>query len=270
MGGFYSPDQFTFEVDPMPSAAGASVLGVFFVVYFLVMLATMALSMASYVLHSLGLYTIASRRGIRNSWLAWIPLGNLWILGNISDQYQYIVKGKVKNRRKLLLGLTIGAVVVCFFLMGTFVLGLFLTEGVGGEIATGILLIVLSAILIAAVSITLVILEYMCLYDLFRSCEPSNAVLYLLLSIFFTVMMPIFVFLCRKKDLGMPPRKQPAPQQVVVPTVEPIVDPTVVEEVVIPTVEPIVDPTVVEKVVIPTVEPVVEEGFAQPEEFEDE
>ena len=50
----------------------------------------------------------------------------------------------------------------------------------------------------------------------------------------------------------MPPRKQPAPQQVVVPTVEVVVDPNVVEKVVVPTVEP------------------VAEGFAQPEEFEEE
>ena len=61
------------------------------------------LSVAMYVFGSLGLYTLASRRGIRNPWLAWIPVVNVWIIGSLSDQYRYVVKGEEKNKRKTLL-----------------------------------------------------------------------------------------------------------------------------------------------------------------------
>ena len=62
---------------------------------------------AMYVLTSLGLYTIAKRRAIRNAWLAWIPVVNCWIIGCISDQYRYVVKGQMKSRRKSLLTLSV-------------------------------------------------------------------------------------------------------------------------------------------------------------------
>jgi len=122
-----------------------------------------------------------------------------------------------------------------------------------GEIVAGVLLILLGGLLMAAIAVAMLIYYYLCLYDLYNSCNPSNGVLFLVLSIVFSVTVPFFVFACRKRDSGMPPRKQPEPQQVVVPTVEVVVDPTVVE-----------------KVVVPTVEPVLEEGFASPEEFEEE
>ena len=65
------------------------------------------LSILAYILQALALYTIAKRRGIRKPWLAWIPFGNSWILGSLSDQYHYVTKRTIKNRRKLLLGLEI-------------------------------------------------------------------------------------------------------------------------------------------------------------------
>ena len=64
-------------------------------------------AIVSYVLRSVGLYTIAKRRGIHHPWLAWLPIGDAWIMGSISDQYQYVAKGKIRNRRKVLLGLNI-------------------------------------------------------------------------------------------------------------------------------------------------------------------
>ena len=252
MGGFSYPDHFIFDAEPMPEMFDTGVLGVFLIVYLLFLLFAMALSMVSYVLHSLGLYTIAERRGIRHSWLAWLPGGNIWILGSISDQYQYVAKGKVKNRRKLLLGLIIGLIVVYVGWIVAMMMSLILSEGTASGVAASVLFVVLGALILAALAILTLVYEYVCLYDLYHSCNPGNATVFLVLSILFSVTMPFFVFVCRKKDLGMPPRRRPAPQQVVIPTVETVVDPTVVE-----------------KVVIPTVEPVTEEGFAQPEEFEE-
>ena len=39
----------------------------------------------AYVMFSLGLMTLAKNKGIENAWLAWIPIGNLFILGKIVE-----------------------------------------------------------------------------------------------------------------------------------------------------------------------------------------
>ena len=210
----FSPDQFTPPNDMqvfLPAGEVTGLAGILLAVYALVMFAYSMLGLISYVLHSLGLYTIAKRRGIHNSWLAWLPFGNLWILGSISDQYQYVVKGKIRNRRKAMLWLSIPLIPVCFI---WFVI--LIVSAVSGS---GFLLVIAVLIGLFTMAVTLTVVQYIAYYDLFTSCNRENAVLYLVLGIFIPVTLPFFVFACRKKDLGMPPRKQPvsrqAPMQIV-------------------------------------------------------
>ena len=40
--------------------------------------------LVGWILSSVGLYKVAKRRGIRNAWLAWIPIGSEWVLGSVS------------------------------------------------------------------------------------------------------------------------------------------------------------------------------------------
>ena len=110
------PDIFGFT-DAAIAGTGAFFSTVI-IVYFVVFLLSYAYSILVYILQSLGLYTIAMRRGIRHPWLAWVPFGIHWILGSIADQYQYVAKGKVKNRRKVLLGLMIALAVLVLVLFG--------------------------------------------------------------------------------------------------------------------------------------------------------
>ena len=60
-------------------------------------------------------------------------------------------------------------------------------------------------------AIALTVYQYMCYYDLYHSCDPNNSVLFLVLSIVFSGIMPFLVFACRNKDNGMPRPKPPAP-----------------------------------------------------------
>lgn len=241
MGGFDYPYQYEFEMDIIPEASGFGALGVFLVLYLLIMFFTTAFSLVCYVLQSYGLYTIANRRGIRNSWLAWVPVGNMWILGSISDQYQYVAKGKVKNRRKLLLGLNIGLVVATVGWFIAILASSLMSESVVNGVITFVLIMLLGYLAFLTMVVIATVYMYLCCYDLYHSCNPGNAVLFLVLSIVFPVTLPFFIFACRKKDLGMPPKKKPAPQ--------PVVE-IVAEE--------------------PAEEPVTEEGYARPEEFEEE
>ena len=108
--------------------------------FYLLML---AFAVLSYVFQSLGMYTIAKRRGIHNPWLAWVPVGSSWLLGSISDQYHYVVKGEERSKRKVLLGLQIGfiALYIAFVACWIWAFGNLFMEAFasGGEqiIATG-------------------------------------------------------------------------------------------------------------------------------------
>ncbi len=198
----------------LPDFDGATVLSggfavVLIVIYLLIAFASMALSIVSYVLQSIGLYSIAERRGIHHSWLAWIPLGNLWVLGSISDQYQYVAKGKIKNRRKSMLWLSVAIIAVYLIWVVFLVLSMFSNDDF---LTVFIILIGIIGLMVTAIVLTIV--QYMAYYDLFVSCNRENAALYLVLGILVSVTLPFLVFASRKKDLGMPPRKQPTPQAV--------------------------------------------------------
>ena len=197
----------------------------FFGIFYLVsVLLAWGVGIGTYVLQALGMYTIAKRRGIKKPWLSWIPVGDLWILGSLSDQYRFVVKGKVKNKRKALLILDIVMVVVCVILYVVF--GALLVQVLAYDdymlaadhtlminmLGTAIGLLIVGLIMLG-LSVAVKVIRYMALYDVYTSCEPKNSTLYLVLSIFFEIAVPILLFLYRNKDGGMPPRKQPAVEQ---------------------------------------------------------
>lgn len=179
---------------------------------------SMLFVIAAYVLTSLGLYTIARRRGLNKPWLAWIPVVNCWILGSLSDQYHYVVKRENKSKRKSLLILSIITLVlsVMIFVLAVVLLFQVITGTYGRfsdtelmEMAMGPVVGILGLCLpLCGVAIAYAIIRYMALYDVYKSLDPDNCVLYLVLSILIGVTEPFFLFFNRNKDLGMPPRQE--------------------------------------------------------------
>ena len=180
----------------------------------------MLLSIASYVLTALALYTIARRRGLRNPWLAWLPVADSWLLGSLSDQYRYVVKGEHKSKRKILLFFRIVIAFMWISLMGLLVNLCFhavgnafwgsMTEDRVFQILHQALNLLVVLLPLIGISIAYAVFRYMALYDLYKSLDPANSVLFLVLSILFGVTEPFFLFFSRNKDDGMPPRKEPS------------------------------------------------------------
>lgn len=194
----------------MIGAAGI-VTGIFLLVYFLIL----AFGVVSYVLSAVGMYRIAKRRGIHHPWLAWVPVGNCWLLGSISDHYQYVVKQKITKRRKTLLILSIIALGLSLLLSGSLVTTILVAESAGSEVLSviAIALSTLSYIGMMGLSIAILIFSFIAYYDLFQSSKPNMAVLFLVLGIIFNVTLPFFVFACSESDSGMPPRRPRQPAQ---------------------------------------------------------
>ena len=189
------------------------------------------LGIAAYVLTALALYTMAQRRGIKNAWLSWVPVINCWIIGSLSDQYRYVVKGEIKNKRKTMLILNIiNWVLTAVLVIGIVVMAVMgiqsamgpYSDDIFGTVIGAVAGVALLSLPIVGISIALAVIRYMALYDIYTSCQPQNNVLFLVLSIIFRITEPFFLFLCRDKDEGMPPRKQ---EPVYTPPQEPWNDP---------------------------------------------
>lgn len=180
----------------------------------------MVVGLILYIFRASGLYTIAKRRGIRHAWLAWVPVGFYWLTGCIADQYRYVVRGEVKNRRTIMLVLSLITSVVssvCLCVSGAGMIGMLSQlETSGTQAMEGLALggsygmSALLSLLGSAASMTLLVFWYISLYDLYTSCNPKNSVVFLVLGIFLPFLNSIFTFAVRSKDDGMPPRKQPA------------------------------------------------------------
>lgn len=181
-----------------------------------------------YVFRSIGVYSIAKRRRLQHPWLAWVPVADSYLLGCISDQYRYVVKGQHKSKRKWLLGLQIvlmvlGTVVAAMAVGTVTRVAGFAMRGadesrIFREVMSSMVSLLAVALPVMGVAIGFAVVRYMALYDLYTSVDPRNNVMYLVLSIFFQVTEPFFIFFNRHKEDGMPPRRQttanpePAPE----------------------------------------------------------
>ena len=179
----------------------------------------MLLSIAGYVLTALALYTIARRRGLKNPWLAWIPVADCWLLGSLSDQYRYVVKGEHRSKRKILLFFRVLITIMWNSLMGLLANLFFhafgsmfwgsMNDDQIFQILHQAMNLLVLCLPLMGISIAYAVFRYMALYDIYKSLDPENCVLFLVLSILFGITEPFFLFFSRVKDGGMPPRKQP-------------------------------------------------------------
>lgn len=238
---YYGEFESSFPGVMEGAAAGVAgiVTGIFLIVYFLLM----GVSVVSYVLGALGTYRMAKRRGIHHAWLAWIPVGCNWLLGSISDHYQYVAKHKVTKRRKVLLILSIilmGISILFGIATGVTVASMDAVSADMGGAILSVALLVISYLAVLGMSIAICVIGYIAYYDLFQSSRPEYAVLFLVLGILFSMAIPFFVFACSKHDKGMPARRAPQePPQV---SFEPEYEPPAEEEIPVVEAEVVEDP----------------------------
>ncbi len=172
-----------------------------------------AAPLVSYILHSLSLYTISRRRKLPHAWVSWVPVINIFQLGTVADHYRLAYKGK---RGLLRWGLILSFAIYC---VGVFIVMAAVLEvllgALAGAITVGLLLLsedyvagmeAMSARAESVVSAcTLLcalffVVNAVARYRVYRSCHPSAAVPYLLLSIFLPFLRPLLLFQLRNKD----------------------------------------------------------------------
>ena len=196
----------------------------------------MLFAVVVYLLQAVGLYSVAKRRRIPRPWLAFLPIGESWILGSISDRYQFVRNKRYRNRKKLLVCTELTIYALCsaiYFFFGSLLINMqtiiatykvyigwygkpiYQNQTVtfpprADDILAAeqlVLVLLLAAFLL---SIIFLMFRYFACYDYYASCRPDLKVVFLVLSIVFPVTIPFFVFACRKHDLGL--QEQPEEQ----------------------------------------------------------
>ncbi len=203
---YYINDYSDFKTLGDTLVLGVSVLGVLLFI-------ALAIYLVFYIFESIGLYTMAKRRGIKYPGLAWVPIGNVWIIGSLADHYMNITELRNTKSRYILLWLNIviGAlsVMVSIVLLGFGLSAIMEAFNSRHYVADSYILSMFGMLGLAGVmwllAVTQQVFMYIAFYRIFKSCQPSNAVLYLVLSIFVNVSLPFILFAIRNKDEGMIP-----------------------------------------------------------------
>lgn len=179
-------------------------VGILLVVY----LFLLGVGIAGYIMNSIALQKIASRRLISNAWLAWVPVANSWVIGSIADEYDD--KNGIKRKwRVVLLTLSlisIGGIVAGYVGLISSVVSMSMQTdfmnvdhtGVAGMIGMfiGAYVVLLVAAVIASAQ---GICNTICLYKIFESTVPEKSVKYLLLSLLVPLAKSICLLKCRNK-----------------------------------------------------------------------
>lgn len=183
----------------------------FFFTFFIGAIAVSAvIGIAIYLLESISVYKMAKSAEIKNPWLAFIPVANDWVFGTLAEKYKK-KNGTKSARFGVILPVLEGIVLIEAIALTIFtvisikeITGYALdavntsTEMVPEQFMSLIPVIILYFALMA-VAIAYAVVFFIALWRVYYSFDKSNATLYIVLSIIFTISVPIILFIIRNR-----------------------------------------------------------------------
>lgn len=145
------------------------------------------------LLTALALWRTARWFGVRRPWLALIPVADLWVLGTLGDRYHSRARGKEKHMGRNLPLLGAAALGSILIVAGVWQL----THNL--DMATGLALALDMGVLYLAIGIWGVFLvqRFLALWDLYQGYAPLRKSRYIVLSVLFPFLIPLFIYRCR-------------------------------------------------------------------------
>lgn len=172
------------------------------------------ISIVMYLLQAFGLYGMAKGSGISRPWRGFIPFANTFLFGKIAERY---VKKDGKRSAKFgvlllvfeILTLVLAIVTIAFTVSMIFVL---VSSGDETEVAYSIIspmiAMFIACFVLMGVSIAYIVLYYISLWRIFAVFDYNNATVYFVLSIVFSFLGPIFLFVLRNKEPVFDPKER--------------------------------------------------------------
>ena len=191
--------------------------------YMLYSLFVMAYGAYAYIGMGLGGFRMARKIGMTNPWMFWIPMANVYAMGNLADQQAALCEGRSTAFRKKMLAWNI--VIICAALL--FVIAMIpilvvatvhgtmdengtvtIPEAYMEDLVGPSLFFLFSLLVLLVLSVIYLVVYYKVLYRIFKLYAPDGAVGLLILSIFVNAAIPaIFLILSGKEPaLPMPAR----------------------------------------------------------------
>ena len=164
------------------------------------------ISLVMYLLQAFGLYGMAKDSGISAPWRGFIPFANTFLFGKIAERY---VKKDGKKSAKfggLLLAFEILTLVLAFVTVAFAISMIFVLIAAENEtdlaysIVAPMVAMFISCFVLMGVSIAYIVLYYVALWRIFTAFDYNNATVYFVLSILFSFLGPIFLFVLRNKQ----------------------------------------------------------------------
>jgi hypothetical protein len=152
----------------------------FFAAYLVLAIFILLVGLLAYVMGSVGMYQIASRRGMANPWMAWLPYASSYLLGAIADDINKR-KNKVSNYRWLLLGFLLSSTLFPLII----ILSPFVATVLG--------------IFSFALALATTVIGYIAYYMIYEEYTHTAAGL-LVLSILVSPALPFILFAIRNND----------------------------------------------------------------------
>ncbi len=176
---------------------------ILFVFYFIFGLVSVILSLTLYVLMAVSVYKMSKPFGFRGRWFAFVPYFSDYAYGRLAGA---TIKQKSDFLAKLLLFLNI--IASAFFMISALLCSLSVIDLVfaaddallnNQALDTASLKTFIVPLLFMAVAVVLSliykIVYLVCTYKIFKIFSSQNAVLYLVLSIIFPFLLPVFLFI---------------------------------------------------------------------------
>lgn len=174
-------DPFYGDATPYGSQMNGlyGVLPVIMSIIAVVLIIALIIGIVCYVFMAIGLYSMAKNRKLDHAWLAWIPIAQSYVIGSLINDDVSIGSLHIPYAK-------------IFLPLSTF--GIALLIGILGIIPG------LGAFLGVIISLAFAFYQCTALFWLFSIYSKTHRVLFLVLSILFTFLGPIFIFIIRKKE----------------------------------------------------------------------
>ena len=171
---------------------------------------SLLIGLAIYLLESISVYKMAKSAEIKNPWLAFIPVANDWVFGTLAEKYKK-KNGTKSARFGIILPVLEGIVLIESIALTIFTV-ISVKEITGyaldavntwAEMAPeqfmSLIPVIILYFALMAVAIAYAVVFFIALWRVYYSFDKSNATLYIVLSIIFTISVPIILFIIRNR-----------------------------------------------------------------------
>ena len=183
----------------------------FFFTFFIGAIAVSAvIGIAIYLLESISVYKMAKSAEIKNPWLVFIPVANDWVFGTLAEKYKK--KNGTKSARFGIIlpvlegivlietiALTIFTVISIKEITGYALDAVNTSSEMAPEQFMSLIPVIILYFALMAVAIAYAVVFFIALWRVYSSFDKSNATLYIVLSVIFTISVPIILFIIRNR-----------------------------------------------------------------------